>query len=64
MSFGNLLGWFNSKLILGFIFTIVLQPIALFMKLFGYDPLNLKRNNKKTYFIDNRKTKIDLNKIF
>ena len=28
MSFGDVLGWFNSKLILGFVFTFVLMPIA------------------------------------
>ena len=44
---GNILSWINSRLILGIVFAI-LQPIALIMKIFGYDPLRKKqRNNKK-----------------
>ena len=43
ISLGNLLGWLNSKIILGIIFFTILIPISFLMKIFGYDPLNLKK---------------------
>ena len=67
MKLGFVLGWVNSRIILGIIFIFVLLPIALIMKLFGYDPLN-KNKNKNFYeksFRENRKqNKIDLRRIF
>ncbi len=62
---GNILGWINSKLILGLVFIIVLMPISFFMKLFKYDPLRkkiLKKNRSYRELIKNDKT--DLTKIF
>ena len=64
MKIGNILGWINSRLILGIVFIIVLQPIALFMKIFGYDPLRNKNNNKKTYREITKNNTIDYEKIF
>ena len=64
MKLGLFLGWINSKLILGLIFFLVLQPIALIMKLFGYDPLRLKKSNKKSYKEYRKNISIDLKKIF
>ena len=64
MKLGLLLGWINSKLILGLIFFLVLQPIALIMKLFGYDPLKIKKSNKKSYREYRKIISIDLKKIF
>ena len=61
---GHYLGWINSRLILGIVFIIVLQPIALFMKIFGYDPLRKKSNNKKTYREITKNNIIDYEKIF
>ena len=43
MKLGHILGWLNSKVILGLVFILVLQPIALIMNLFGYDPLRKKK---------------------
>ena len=45
MFLGEVLGWVNSKIILGLIFFLVLFPISFIMKIFGYDPL--KKINKK-----------------
>ena len=39
MKIGNALGWINSRIILGFIFVLVVQPIALIMNISGYDPV-------------------------
>ena len=64
MKLGHILGFINSRIIIGLIFFLVLLPIAFIMKLFNYDPLKNKRNKNKTYreIIKNRK--IDLTKMF
>ena len=64
MAIGNILGWVNSRIVLGLVFIIVLQPIALIMKIFGYDPLKVKSKNKKSYRENKENYKIDLNRIF
>ena len=63
MSLGLLLGWLNSRLILSIIFILVLQPIALIMKIFRYDPLN-KNIYKKSFKEIRKENKIDLRRIF
>ena len=65
MKLGHILGWVNSKVILGLVFILVLQPIALIMKSFGYDPLQKKKDlNTTTYREIRSNFKIDLRKIF
>ena len=61
---GTVLGWINSRIILGLVFLLVLQPIAFFMKLFGYDPLRLKKGNVKSYREIREHKSTDLTKIF
>ena len=50
--FGLLLGKVISPLIMGIIFFLVVTPTALIMRIIGKDLLNLKFNNKKTYWIE------------
>ena len=64
MKIGLALGWINSRIILGIIFLFVLEPISLFMKLMGYDPLRLKKGNRETYRENKKDHKIDLKRIF
>ena len=64
MKLGHVLGWVNSKVILGLVFIFVLQPIAFIMKSFGYDPLKKKKTSKTTYRETRSNFKIDLRKIF
>ena len=61
---GNFLGTINSFIILAIVYIIVVIPISLVMKCFGYDPLRKKRGFKKTYRENKLKNKIDLIKIF
>jgi len=62
---GHILGWINSRIILGLVFILVLQPIAYAMRLFGYDPLkqNLKGKNADSYR-ELKSNKVDLTRIF
>ena len=50
--FGILLGNFVSPIIMGIVFFIVVTPVSLILKLLGKDVLGLKKNNKRTYWID------------
>ena len=59
-------GIFRSPIILGFIFIVLITPIAFFARRFGYDPLrqNSKRKRKSSYKEINNNHKIDLKKIW
>ena len=50
--FGLLLGKIVSPIIMGIIYFFVVTPIAILMKLLKKDILNLKYNNKDTYWIE------------
>ena len=64
MKLGHILGWLNSRIILGLVFLIVLQPIALIMRIFGHDPLKTKNLAQKSYREIKTNQKINLKKIF
>ena len=64
MKLGHILGLINSRLILILIFFIVLQPISIVMRLFGYNPLRFKKNNAKSYREKRLNNSIDLKRIF
>ena len=59
-------GILRSPIILGFVFIIIITPIALFARIFGYDPLkqNSKRKRKSSYKEINKNHKIYLKKIW
>ena len=42
MLFGAVMGWINTRLILGIVFYLMFVPFALAMKLLGKDPLSRK----------------------
>ena len=64
MTLGLALGWVNSRLILGLIYLIILQPIAIVMKIFGYDPLRLKKSNERSYREVIKNKNFDFTRIF
>ena len=55
--FGILLGRIISPLIMGVIFFLVVTPIGFIMRMIGKDLLNLKYNDKKSYWIEKTETK-------
>ena len=61
---GHLLGYVNSRIILGIVFLVVLQPIAFVMKAFGYDPLRSKKSNLVSFKERKEGSKVDLTRIF
>ncbi len=64
MKLGNFLGWINSRIILGLVFLVVLQPIALIMRVLGYDPLRAKKGNERSYREVKENQKTNLTRIF
>jgi hypothetical protein len=62
--FGILLGKIVSPLVMGIIYFFVVTPIGFLMKIFKKDYLNLKFNNKKTYWVDKTNPKSTMKKQF
>ena len=62
--FGLFLGKIVSPLIMGIIFFFVVTPTAFIMRIIGKDLLNLKFNNKKTYWIEKTGPKSKMNNQF
>ena len=55
--FGLFLGKIFSPFVMGLIFFSVVTPTSLLMKLFNKDILSLKKNTKKSYWIEKPKIK-------
>ena len=64
MFLGFVLGWFNSRIIFGLIFFLVLLPVAIIMRSVGHDPLRVKNFNLNSYREDKKNNKVDFKKIF
>ena len=64
MGLGHGLGWINGHLSLGAVFVLVLQPIALAMRVLGHDPLRRHRHSGPSYREARQNPEIDLRRIF
>ena len=64
MKTGHILGWINSRLILGIVYILILMPISVIMKLTSYKPLKKIDRNLNSYNEKNTSKKVDLTKIF
>ena len=42
MKFGHVIGWVNTRIILGVLFYVLVLPMGLIMRLFGKDPMARK----------------------
>ena len=62
--FGILLGNFISPIIMGLVFFAVVTPTAFLLRAFGKDLLNLKKNNKKSYWIKKSQIKSQMKNQF
>ncbi len=49
MALGDILGWINTRIILGVLFYFLFMPLGLMMRLFGYDPMLRKLTSQKSY---------------
>jgi hypothetical protein len=56
MKLGQVLGWINTRIILGLVFFILFAPVALLLRILGKDPLHRKLDDKaSTYRVDSEK---------
>ena len=62
--FGILLGNFIAPIVMGIVYFMVVTPTGLIMRLLGKDLLNLKKNNKDTYWIEKDNSNNDLKNQF
>ena len=61
---GILLGNIISPIVMGIIFFLVVTPTSIIMKILRKDLLNLKKNNKNSYWIEKRKQNSSMKKQF
>lgn len=52
----HVMGWVMSKVILSIIFYLFLFPIALLARLFGNNPMRLKKSSESSYYVDRNHT--------
>ena len=62
--FGIFLGNIISPIVMGIIFFLVVTPIGVIMRILKKDILNLKKNNKDTYWIKRKESKTSMKKQF
>ena len=62
--FGILLGSFVSPIVMGIVFFAIVTPTSLIMRVLGKNLLNLKKNNKKTYWIEKSKNESKMKNQF
>ena len=62
--FGILLGNVIAPIVMGIIFFLVVTPTSIIMKILRKDLLNLKKNNKNSYWIEKQKQNSSMKKQF
>ena len=62
--FGIILGNFVSPIVMGIVFFVIVTPTSLIMRVLGKNLLNLKKGNKKTYWIERSKIKSKMRNQF
>jgi hypothetical protein len=56
MMLGHVLGWINTRIILGLVFFLMFAPIALLLRILGKDPMHRKHDDKAgTYRVASEK---------
>ena len=50
MTFGSVMGWINTRIILGIMFYIMFVPVGLIMRLMGNDPMARKIDKFQTTY--------------
>jgi len=49
MKFGHVMGLINSRILLGLFFYLLITPVGLLMRLFGWDPMRCKAGRADSY---------------
>jgi hypothetical protein len=60
MKFAHVLGWINTRLLLGVFFYLVMTPLGLFLRLLGKDLLDQKIDRSaRSYWVKRERVKLD-----
>jgi len=62
--FGILLGSFVSPVVMGIVFFVIVTPTSIIMRVLGKNLLNLKKDNKKTYWVERSKIQSNMKNQF
>ena len=62
--FGIILGSIVSPIVMGIVFFTIVTPTSLIMRALGKNLLNLKKSNKKTYWVERSKIKSKMKNQF
>ena len=62
--FGILLGNIVSPIIMGLVYFVIVTPTSFIMRILGKNLLNLKKVNKKTYWVERSKVKSKMKNQF
>jgi hypothetical protein len=55
MRAGHLLGWFNTRLLLGVVYFLVMTPMGMVMRLVGRDPLDRRLRDRPSYWVERQR---------
>lgn len=54
MKFGHVMGFINTRLLLGLVFYLMLTPLGALMRLFGWDPMQRRLRQADSYRVPSR----------
>lgn len=55
MQMAQALGWFNTRVLLGLVYFLVMTPIGIVMCLMGRDPLDRRLKDRLSYWVERRR---------
>ena len=54
MKVADALGWFNTRVLLGLVYFVVMTPTGIVMRLMGRDPLDRRLGDRASYWVERR----------
>jgi hypothetical protein len=55
MKGAHALGWFNTRVLLGVVYYLVMTPIGTVMRLIGRDPLDRRIKDRPSYWVERKR---------
>ncbi len=55
MSMAEALGWFNTRVLLGLVYFLVMTPTGIVMRLLGRDPLDRRLGDRTSYWVQRKR---------
>ena len=55
MAAAHALGWFNTRILLGVVYFVVMTPTGIVMRLMGRDPLDRRLKDRPSYWVERKR---------